>query len=407
MRGASRCYAVLLIVVTACFGFGLFRLFVLRFEKGDIYPPYSSLRSDPLGSKALYRSLEGIPGIRVERGFIELAQWKNLQGTTVLLLGEDEAFFKAGKKEREALEALAFAGNRLVVGFLPRINAKPAETEKKCGQAEEKGKGKDEKAKPPGTDAESGKRLADKWEVAPGHFPDTGKGESLLGAPADHASPALPGKLLRHSTLFFKLAGSDWRTIYSSGGEPVVIERRIGKGSIVLLGDCYPLSNEALRGEPDASLLVWIIGDNRSMLFDEFHLGVGDPPGVGTLVRRYRMESFLAGLLILALLYIWKNSVPFLRVLPVEASGARAGGKDNFSGLVNLLRRAVSRDKLLDVCFQEWRRSFSREYREQPEKLAQVEALLKREAALPARQRDVAAAYRSISGLLAKKRRER
>ena len=42
---------------------GLIRLFKLRFEAGDVYPAYSSLRSDPLGTMAFYESLGKVPGI--------------------------------------------------------------------------------------------------------------------------------------------------------------------------------------------------------------------------------------------------------------------------------------------------------------------------------------------------------
>jgi hypothetical protein len=38
-------------------------LFELRFERGDVYPAYSSLRADPLGAMAFYESLEKIPGL--------------------------------------------------------------------------------------------------------------------------------------------------------------------------------------------------------------------------------------------------------------------------------------------------------------------------------------------------------
>ena len=40
-------------------------LFQLRFEQGDIYPAYSSLRADPLGTKVFYESLETLPGLSV------------------------------------------------------------------------------------------------------------------------------------------------------------------------------------------------------------------------------------------------------------------------------------------------------------------------------------------------------
>jgi hypothetical protein len=441
MRVASSCYTLLLVVVLLGFGFGLSKLFVLRFEAGDFYPPYSSLRSDPLGSKAFYRSLEAIPGIRVARGFSALSKQTELQGTTVLVLGETEDFFtRTGGKDLAGLQRLVGAGNRLVIGLLPRTGMK-ADADKKGRGAKVNGapgksqdgksqdakgqdakgqdakgqdakgrdvkgqdvKGQDAKGQESGSDAEPIKSLAKQWGVTPENFADSGKGESLRVAPAG-GGPDLPEKLPRHSRLFFQLTGSDWQTIYRSADQPVIVERRMGKGSIVLLADCYPLSNQALRGGAEAALLTWIIGDNRRALFDEFHLGVGDPPGMGTLLRRYHLETFFIGLFLLALLYVWKSFVPFLKVPPLRDTGRATSGKDNFTGLVNLLRRTIPREKLLASCFSEWRRSFAREYREHPEKLVQVEALLEEEALLPARRRDVPAAYRRISELLALKR---
>src|SRR2546427_9645317 len=54
----DRMWLVLLLVLLAVFVLGVGRLFQLRFEAGDVYPPYSSLRADPLGTKALFESLE-------------------------------------------------------------------------------------------------------------------------------------------------------------------------------------------------------------------------------------------------------------------------------------------------------------------------------------------------------------
>ena len=39
------------------FVLGVLQLFRLRFEQGDVYPPYSTLRADPLGSMALYERI--------------------------------------------------------------------------------------------------------------------------------------------------------------------------------------------------------------------------------------------------------------------------------------------------------------------------------------------------------------
>ncbi len=53
----------------AGFVFGIVRLFELRFSAGDIYPPYSSFRTDPLGTKALTESLRGVPNLSTSRFF--------------------------------------------------------------------------------------------------------------------------------------------------------------------------------------------------------------------------------------------------------------------------------------------------------------------------------------------------
>ena len=60
---------LLLLACAAGFAFGLVQLFRLRFAAGDVYPAYSSLRSDPLGTMAFCESLERMPGLSVRRDF--------------------------------------------------------------------------------------------------------------------------------------------------------------------------------------------------------------------------------------------------------------------------------------------------------------------------------------------------
>ena len=58
-----------LILLTLLFFIGMIHLFSLRFESGDIYPAYSSLRTDPLGTKVFYEGLRALPDISVDRHF--------------------------------------------------------------------------------------------------------------------------------------------------------------------------------------------------------------------------------------------------------------------------------------------------------------------------------------------------
>ena len=48
---------ITLAIGATLFVLGVIYLFLLRFEAGDVYPPYSSLRADPLGTMAWYESL--------------------------------------------------------------------------------------------------------------------------------------------------------------------------------------------------------------------------------------------------------------------------------------------------------------------------------------------------------------
>ena len=49
------------IALLALLVWGLEQVTVAPLQTGEIYPPYSSLRSDPLGAKALYESLAALP----------------------------------------------------------------------------------------------------------------------------------------------------------------------------------------------------------------------------------------------------------------------------------------------------------------------------------------------------------
>ena len=45
---------LLICLLAAAFGGGVLYLFNLQFTSGDVYPVYSTLRSDPAGAKVLF-----------------------------------------------------------------------------------------------------------------------------------------------------------------------------------------------------------------------------------------------------------------------------------------------------------------------------------------------------------------
>jgi len=71
----------------AVFLIGVVNLFLLRFEAGDVYPPYSSLRSDPLGTRALYESLENLDNITAKRNYLPMSKIKSGRGAIRVFSG--------------------------------------------------------------------------------------------------------------------------------------------------------------------------------------------------------------------------------------------------------------------------------------------------------------------------------
>src|SRR5687767_243391 len=86
----------LVILLVATLLAGVIKLFQMRLGTGDVYPPYSSLRSDPLGTKALYRSLGALEGIEVQ---------KNIEGPEKLTSGKDSTLLILGLPSSEVLRA--------------------------------------------------------------------------------------------------------------------------------------------------------------------------------------------------------------------------------------------------------------------------------------------------------------
>ena len=107
-------------IVCSLFILGLYTLFSLRFQVGDVYPPYSSLRSDPLGTKIFYKSLANMEAIHVRRNHRPITQFIGNRDTTLLMIGLDDYWIDMMNTHiHNALSNLAVSGGRLVVSFYP------------------------------------------------------------------------------------------------------------------------------------------------------------------------------------------------------------------------------------------------------------------------------------------------
>jgi hypothetical protein len=139
---------------------------------------------------------------------------------------------------------------------------------------------------------------------------------------------------------------------------PGIWERHFGFGSIVLLTDVNRLSNDKLAEDDSARALIPpLVGNSRRVLFDEAHLGVVESGSVMGLMRQYRLQGLLAGLLTGAALFIWKNAVRFPPPPETESeSETIVAGSASQDMLAGLLEKHIAHGTLIEICTAEWNR---------------------------------------------------
>jgi hypothetical protein len=409
----KRPHVALLIIALAVFVVGLIHLFNLRFQSGDNYPAYSSLRADPLGAKALYESLDALLPARRNRQ--SLSKLGDGHETTLLWLGEDARRLRFSRDEFKNLETFVRTGGRLVISAFPvakkplRSGFVPPKTKKKGGTVTNT----NAPPVPGGEDFELDTiSIKDRWNLSLDYadFPQTGDKShvpALASLRLADPSPALPRSIKVHTALHFDNLGPDWQVIYArierTNEYPVLIERPMGKGSVVLAADSFPFSNEALLNDRQPALLAWFIGHGRHVVFDETHLGVQEDPGVAALARQYRLHGLFAGLLILAGLFIWRNSASFMP--PHEEQVARergqlVEGKDSAAGFINLLRRNIPPAEIMKLCLEQWNAHVAQFRKPSPARLEAMQKIIDAENALDPRQRHPIETYRKFCEIL-------
>jgi hypothetical protein len=391
-----------LFMVTGLFLYGVTHLLVLRFEKGDVYPPYCSFRTDPLGTKAFYEALCLLPNVETTRNVEPLEKASGLSDAALFLFGLKRYHFSVMEQAFvKALEDVALGGGRIVISFFP-TQRQPAPRSEDKGKKDPRLEENPDKQKEEEQDEEEEKDLYHKeyvdlckrWSVETGLSAEKDAQANLSGPEKN-----LPATLAWHSTLFLEPLDDAWRTIYIRAGKPVLIERSFGKGSVVLLTDSFLLSNEAMKSKRYPHFLSWLCGTHKKIIFDETHLGVQKSPGIATLLRKYGLAPFIVSLLVLAILAIWKQSARFI---PAYEEGGQAlvdPGKDSSAGLTNLLRRNISLHDILPACLEEWRRSFTHGKQNLSGLLPRIQEIIAEHRAQPRKKRNPVLAYRKISAL--------
>lgn len=366
-------------------GLSLGWLFSVRLGGGTVYPEYSSMRADALGTRALYEALETMPGVAVKREFRALDRLGS-EPRVLLISGVSWRSWRSlPQDEFAALNRALQNGSRVVVAFRPyrvfdqewqqRIERELDEAERKAAEkrkkesASEDAKKDDARAEPRESSPPRKQPPARRGPVErPRIELDRAWGAKVnVRAVLPPEAPAtlavgvmdeLPAALGWHSEVALQLeAEAGWRAVYRRGGNVVLAEKQIGRGTLVLVGDAYLLSNEAMHRERATTLLAWLLGGHQRVTFLESHLGVAEDKGIGTLARRYGLGGALAMAALLAGLYAWRRLVAFYPLRDeVERDGVITLGHEPTAGLVALLRRSLPLSRVLHACAAEWRK---------------------------------------------------
>jgi uncharacterized protein DUF4350 len=445
---------IILFACAAIFVFGIIQLFKLRFESGDVYQPYSSLRADPLGTMALYESIEKTHGITAQRDFSADNHLPEDANTTYLHLAADQYEWEWMPEDVfHEVDDFVRRGGRLVITLLPEssdklgrfrwdnepvtnatpkagTNAAPVvkkdatggtntndsklskddkgaiKDQKDSGKTDTKNVAVKKKKRRRISDDETAEireiSLEDKWGI---DFSltnlEAGIDETYEPTRVENVTAlALPASLEWHSGIILTNVNKAWQVIYARGTNPVVVERKFGRGSVVVATDSYFVSNEAMLKDRHSDFLAWLVGPSKTVVFDEAHLGTVERSGVSGLIRKYRLYWFVVGLIVLAALFIWKNSSSLAPRYVEKEREEFVAGKEAATGFVNLLRRNISVSAVLDTCFAEWKKSAAQSGKYSRSRVEQAELIFVMEKSQPANERNPLVAYQEISKVL-------
>jgi hypothetical protein len=394
--------ALALVLLGAALVAGFVGVLEKRFVEGAVYPHYASYRNDPLGTSALYESLERLEGVEVSRNLRHLQSVTGLDGDTVLLLlgYPRDGFEDLRAPDDSPVMRAVEEGARLVLtinpGTVPEL-FRPERTEQEedwmerrrkirearsrraaAEKSEQGAEGSEEDEEDEEDEEEAkleremasavGQRLTAKlrFEVtAPGYEARPENGWETVGGEGAFSPPPSELPVWRSQ---YRLDPKDeaWRAAVLVGEDPVVIERPWGEGSVVIASDSYFASNEGLHLGSSPEFLLWLLGGKAKAVFDETIHGTLETGGAMKLIRRYRAHGVFFGLLVFFALWAWRSASPLVPGSEAQDRGLVDGsgtvmGEGSGTGFLRLLRRSVPPAELLGQCLASWRASLAAE----------------------------------------------
>lgn len=335
MRTRERLALIAVLLLGAVFLFSLVRSVLRRTETTYNYPPYSSLNNGDEGTKAYFEALRSL-GYKSSRNYQPL---RKLDGTQadVFYAGPNLGAFRYSETNGlDEFERLAERGARIIVAFdadgivvKPHAGARTKDSSKHASAED---------------------TLKKRWGIQ-------------LAFTKRNVSKALSEFMSQLDSIpvswhFFSWA-KDWIPSQMKDDTPMFLERRFGKGSVLLIAESNLFTNRELLIHPDTRVLAAVPGYRREFIFDESHLGLEDTGTVVGLATAHGLQWMMLGFVVLAVLYVWRSSTSFV---PPTAGRPETvvAGHDAHSALSNLLMQSVPKKSILGLVAEEWNRTLTR-----------------------------------------------
>jgi hypothetical protein len=293
-----------LAALLAAFSWALLDLADSAFERGNAYPPWSSLRADANGTKLLHDSLQKLPAWTITRHFQSDAKLPAAPAT-VLFLNTDPL---ALARLTPTIDRLTAGGTRVLLGLPDRRQTLRKGQTNAIKVVEWLGLRLEPQSS--GEAFEDGFEERTTWNLLP-------------------VDPA-------------------WQR------GPRFAERPRGRGSIVILTGNELLSGQ-LRQAPSGDRLLRLLGPSHKVIFNEYSLGVADQGGIVTLLRRAGWGPAALLLLLAAALYLWRAATTILPTRPDALTRQEPAGAA--AALSQLLRKHIPATLLLPTCLDEWKKA--------------------------------------------------
>lgn len=309
--------------------------------RGRFARPLSTYGSGPQGARALYLTL-GELGFRTARWSQDLARLPARASLIALGSCESAAIRELSRYEREELVSWVERGGLLLVAgarnYIPEALGVAFEDDRECALLASLGlpapAAAGPSAAPEPAPAQPGGVAPDDSEAAPdeliaalsqlaasdeaAHDASDVNASELLAVPLGSALKGLALVPFRAPPRLITTPGLDYESLLTAPQQgpdarprlvPLALTYRHGQGRVIVLSSANMLQNAELLQSEGATLLARLLrayAPRDLLIFDEYHLGVGERRSLTQYLRQTGLLPLLGQLLLVAAVMLWR-----------------------------------------------------------------------------------------------------